>query len=272
MKSVASDFPARRALRGRRGVALMELMITALILSLVTAVILGLVTMATRIANRRTQEGAMGSSARTSLDEVLQELRAANQILLSRTLGGKTYTSAGSDIVFQAPGYDPLSAQGILPGIYDVVAFRYDPAAQVLTETAFPGAGSKRPQRTLFVIARQVRSVRYVYRVRDHFIADGNNPAPARFELNAPPEEAPTAYVDGRRVGARMESARRAVLDDAPPDGADVQFLYTVRPAADSLPHVSGVDVELTLSEEGGRALSRTLTLAGSARLRNQRT
>jgi hypothetical protein len=69
--------------------------------------------------------------------------------------------------------------------------------------------------------------------------------------------------------------ASSAALQSAAPGApVDIQVLYTVDPAANStgITHVNGVDVKLTLSEKDGRAITRTVTLAGNARLRNQRT
>ncbi len=286
MKRSAFRFPPRTGRRAPRGVALMELLITTFVLALVTVLVLGLVTTATRTADRRTRESGMGASARMSLDEMLRELRAADQILAARTIGATTYTTTATpriadpddvrgpgvvDLVLQAPGYDPASAQGLLPGVRDVVAFRYDRATGTLSQTTLVGAGSRRPQRTNFVIARQVERVRYTYRVCDQLTADGTR---NRFPLSARAEGTPAAYVDGRRVDVSLVSSE-AVLNDTPADGADVQFHYTVSPAADSgiwLSQVNGVDVELGLSERDGRAVTRTIRLAGGARLRNKRT
>lgn len=263
---------AARPLRAQRGSTLIEMMMTVFVIALVTSAILGLTSTANRTADRRVREESMGGFARASLDEMLKELRAADQIFVSRTIAGTNYATTASNLVLEAPGFDPASTQGILPGIYDVVAFTFDATARTLSETTFVDTGSRRPARSNFVIARNVQSVAYTYRVREQFVSKGV----ASFVMSTPTASTPVAYVDGRlAAGSYVASTRTFTLSSTPASGKDVQFLYAINPTANSgagLAFVNSVDVTLVLSEMDGRRITRTVTMSGNARLRNQRT
>nr|CAA9235661.1 hypothetical protein AVDCRST_MAG63-1184 [uncultured Armatimonadetes bacterium] len=264
--------------RRQRGATLIEVLTVVFILGLSTTVLLGLISTTARTADRRTLEDTMNARARTSVDEILLETRAAEQILASRVIGGTTYQTNDSDIVLLAPPFDP--AQGIVTGTYDVIAFNFDPDARTVTETTQrQNPLSKRPSRTNHVIARQVESVRYTYRVRDQFTGDGTR---NWFVLRTQAREArPSVFLNGSLVPPAeigYSSATRTITlssrSASSLDGQDVQVLYSVDPAANAagLAKVNGVDVAVTLSEVDGRRIRRTFRLGGNARLRNQRT
>jgi len=257
---------------------------------LVTTAVLGLLATGSRSVDRREREGNMGASGRTGLDEVLRELRAAREISAQETIGGTVFTSTGSNIVFRAPSYNAASPQGILDGFDDVLAFRYNAGARTVTQTTErDNAASDCPVRTGLVLARNVQSVRYLYRVRDQMEGNGTKQYVLRARTSVTADSPLTAYVNGSEVpvGAYDPATRTvtlggtitpaapqpATLSSSGTPGDDVQFQYTVDPAASpgDLGTVNGVDVVLTLSDTDGRRVQRTVTLAGNARLRNRR-
>ncbi len=280
--------PARR--RPRCGATLIETLITMFILSLVTTAILGLTATATRTADRRTLENRMGAYARTSLDEILRELRAAQGIAVGQSVGGTNHTTSSSDIVFWAPRYDASGTLANPPDLdADLVVFRFnpntDPNLSTITETTVVGAGSIRPSRTGYVIARQlyaggVKGVQYTYEVREHFVIEAGQ-SQSTFALKTQAATTPLVYVgDSATPVATTSTAPASTITTAGPientgtGPRSVQILYTVDPATNpaGLRHVNGVGVTLALSERDGRAIPRTIMLSGKARLRNKRT
>jgi hypothetical protein len=252
-------------------------MIGLFVFLLVTTAVLAFVSTGAATADRRTREATMGSQARASLDEMLRELRAAKQIRRTSVVNGKTYATDARNIVFETPSH--TNSTGIIADKYDVVAFVYDAAAGTLTETTFVNTGSQRPSRQAMVIARNVADAAYTYRVREQFRITSPQTS---FALKTTSGTRPVAYVNGAPAevtsGANTNgvtlASSTALQSAAPGAPVDIQVLYTVDPAANStgITHVNGVDVKLTLSEKDGRAITRTVTLAGNARLRNQRT
>lgn len=270
------DRPAQ-ASRARRGTSLVEILTVAFVLMLVTGATLTLTTSATGTFDQRTKENTLGNAARRSLEEMLYELRASSQIHAALSIGGLSMTSTtgvANDgmILLEAPGYN---ASGILSGTYDLVGFRYDRATRTLRETTLVRGGSQRPARLDYVIARQVERVEYTYRVREQFTYKAGQSL--SFAMKATPRATPTVYVNGVKT-AGVTGTTTCTLPATPTLGAggkaDVQFVYAVDPAANpgGMAHVSGVDVTLILSESGSSSPTRTVTLSGNARLRNQRT
>lgn len=243
------------------------------LLGLITAFMLALSGAASRTVDRNAVETTIGARARTSFDEILRELRAGRQVLASAAANGATVWSSDTDIVFQAPAYDPASP-AVLLATNDVVAFDYDSQAKTITETVVRTAGSRRPARAGLVIARNVESVAYTYYAQDQFAGDG---ATTTFTLNAKAKTGttPTLYVNGVAAPCvYVPLTRQATLASAPAKDADVQFLYLLDPAQDSgawLPQTDRVDATLTLSNSDGRRITRRVTLSGNARLRNRR-
>ena len=265
-------FPIRRRAQG--GMGLIDVMAGLFIVSLITTLMLSLTAATSRSADRRTLENRMGATARTTLDEMLREIRAADQVLPEFTISGTKYKSDNTQIVVQAPGYDPASARVLLPGINDVVAFQYDASSKTLTETTLVGTGSKRPQRNRLRLAQRVESADFSYYVRDQFTAAGSN----TFVLNARPEDSSKikVYVNGvagtYTYIPSLPTGTVQVNSPSLASGADVQFVYEASPTMSGgawLPEVSRVDVTLTLSDIDGRRITRTTTLTGSARIRN---
>ena len=265
--------------RQRRGMSLIELMAALLVMGLVTTAVLGLTLTSGRAVDRRTREGSMGAWARSSLDEMLCELRAAREISASETSGGTNFTStAASGIVLRAPSYNAASPQGILDGFDDLVSFRYDAATRTLRETTVRDrADSDRPVRTNFIVAQNVQSVAFQYRVRDQFDGNGSNLYVLRANASITASTPLTAYVNGVETPLLIYVAgtKTATLERATPPtkNDDVQFQYTISPGAvaGDFAVVNGVDVTLALQEIDGTNVARTITLAGNARLRNRR-
>lgn len=263
-------------LRRQRGAALIEMLITVFVILLTTSVVLSLAVTAGRVSDRQARQFTLAANARTGLDEMLRELRASDQILIQRTLNGVVCATDSSNLVFEAPGYDPGSQRGILPGIFDLVAFQYNRAARTITQTTFVDTGSRRPQRAGLVIARNVERVVYAFEVREVFSAAGGV---AAFPLSARALTSgglPVAYVNGAATGSVYNALTKTVtLAAAPAAGALVQILYAVDPGDNNgawLAFVNSVSITLTLSQPDGRSITRTITLGGAARLRNQRT
>ncbi len=261
--------------RPRRGAALIETLMAIFVLSLLTTFLLSLGSLAGRTADRGLLETGMQARGRIALDEMLREVRAADQILVNRTISGQNVATGPSDLVLQAPGFNPAAGSGaqVLLAVKDAVAFRYDAAGRRFTETTVVAAGSRRPVRTALVLADNVQSVAFTYFARDAATADG---ATSVYTVEALPVAAPTAYVNGATAACTWTAGTNTVtLAARPAAGADVQFLYAVDPQASSgaaLRYVSRVDVVLTLSQTDGRAVRRTVTLAGSAGPRNSRS
>lgn len=264
--------------RGCRGLTLPEVMISTFIMFVVSAAVIQLTMTGNAAVARQSREKGLEGHARSALDEMLREVRAADQIFISRGINGVTYMTDSQNLVFEAPGFNPGSTMGILPGIYDVVALRYNAQNRTLTETTFVDTGSQRPRRSQTVLARNVESVTYTYRVRDLFTGNG---AQTIFPLNARSTGTPRVYINGQRVTTGFSYSNgtipgKVTFSVAPALDADVQFLYEVDPTHDSgkwLAYVNGVDVAIIMSQvSGGRRLGNPVKLSGNARMRNQRT
>lgn len=257
--------------RARRGTALIETLVSMFVMSLVITATLGLVSTGTRSADRQTLEAGLAAQARTSLDEVLREVRGAEQVVTTFTNSGATFTSGTANLVVKAPAYD---GAGILSNVYDVVAYRYDANAGTLTQTTVVSNGSQRPVRSGLVIAEHVTNVAYTYSARDQKKGDG---AQTAFEMAAQPNATPTVYVNGvvKTTGLSYSASSKTVtFIAAPAAGDDIQFVYSVSPTEDSgkwLAYVIAVSVTLTVRDTDGRNVQRTVTLNGNAQMRNSR-
>lgn len=267
----------RGEMRGRRSVAgatLLETLAALWVFGLLTTLLLALSSAANRAADHRLIQETLRARARTSLDEILREVRAADRVLPSRVISSQTVTSGAANVVLQASGYNPAQAGvAALLNVKDVIAFRHDATAGTLSETTVVNAASSRPRRTALTFAQRVQSIAYTYYVRDRFAADGIALA---YTLHAKPSAAPTAYVNGVAVtSAWVAGTSTLTLAAKPAAGADIQIVYSVDPAANSgaaLAWVSRVNIVVTLSQTDGRGVARTVTLAGSALLRNYRS
>ena len=229
---------------------------------------------ANRAADHRLIEETLRARARTTLEEILREARAADRVLPSRVVNSQTLTSGAANLLFQSPGYDPAqTGAAALLDVKDVIAFRFDATTRVLTETTLVNTASSRPRRANLTLAQNVQSIAYTYYVRDRFVGNAVTPT---YTLHARPSVAPTAYVNGAAVTCVWTtSANTVTLAATPASGTDVQFVYPVDPAANSgaaLAWVSRVNVVITLSQTDGRGIARTVTTAGSALLRNHRS
>jgi Tfp pilus assembly protein PilW len=264
--------PTNPRARRRRGLTLIEVMIAGTIFLMVLTAILSFCAGVARATDRRQVEAALADAGRRATDEVLLQARAATRVLPSQSLNGVPFATSGTGVVFAAPGYDAAAAGVILPAVTDAVAVSYDAPGRALRETIVPGAGSARPARTGFTIAENVSGVAFRYHVREQFKSAGLT----TYTLKAAALAAPAAYVAGRSVPCTWNAAAPgAVTVASAPVGSDVQFVYVVSPTTNSgaaLQHVNLVEVTLTLSDTDGRSAVRTVTLSGSARLRNQRS
>lgn len=282
MRNFMQDLIGKRQRRQRRlsaGMTLTEVMIVVAITSTVATMVFNMTMAGNRLVARHTREKSMEGHARSMLDEALRELRAADQVFVSRGINGTTFKTSKNTIVFEAPGYDPASSLGIIPGMYDLVAFQYDPLAKTLSQSTFVDTGSKRPRRTKSVLAKNVKDMVFTYRVRDVFLGDGGK---AIFRLNARASSTPQVYVNGQRVVTGFVYSNLLVpgtisFNSPPADGADVQFMYTVDPAHDNgkwLSFVTSVDMTVIMWQAPDNPAfgTGTVTLSGNARLRNQRT
>jgi prepilin-type N-terminal cleavage/methylation domain-containing protein len=267
-----------RAAQRRRGFTLLETMTSVAVMSTVVVGTMGMFSMGAKTADKRIRENGFTGLGRATMDEVLRETRAGDQILRTFTLNGTSVTSNATTLVVEGPGIDPASQQGILPGVYDVCAFIYDPQAKTIRESTLVGSGSKRASRRDLILARNVQSVEIIYRVRDAVLATGGQKT---FVLSAyPSNSTPTVFVNGiaqtsgftyTPAGSSEGNKPSVTFTAAPGDKADVQFQYTIDPTRNGgadLPYVTTIAYTATMSEGSAPG---TITLSGTARLRNSR-
>ncbi|MES2461532.1 MAG: hypothetical protein V4671_13190, partial [Armatimonadota bacterium] len=217
-----------------------------------------------------TETGLTGSS-RLALDETLYQIRGAKQVLpsyLSSTLSG------ANKIVLAAPGYNPSSSTFYLDGVTDYIIIWHESGK--LLQTLVPGTGSVRPQRTKYVLASNVKSCAFSYRVRDYFTSGSKNNA--TFVLNGYPSSAstPLLYVNGVLKDFSFSSSTRTATVSLSEKSNDLQFVYDIDPtnvtnAVVSMPVVGEVGVTLQMEAKDNRQVTRNMTLHGAARLRNLR-
>lgn len=154
----------------RRGMTLSEMVVGMGVVSVTFFGALTLTTSVLHSSEKLRTESGLTNDARLSTDEMLYGLRSAERILVSATVGGRTYTTGATEVVFQAPGYQ-VNGGGdggeILSGVTDLIAYRYDPDTQKITESIEPGTGSARPARSEKVIATNVESMVFTFKQRD---------------------------------------------------------------------------------------------------------
>jgi Tfp pilus assembly protein PilV len=260
----------RHVRHAAQGVTMVEVLVAGFVMTLIFSGLVTFVSGVNRSMSQQTTENGLSDSARVSMDEMLSDLRGAKGILASRTLNGTAYTSSGQDVVFLAPGYDPATTQVVLSGANDAIALDFDSQRGVIEETVVPAAGSIRPARTRYTLARNVLAVAYTYSARETFRAGGTGSQ--TFTLTGTPMAQPLVLVDGIGTACTYNAGARTVTVNVPVRGANVQALYGVQPTdTAALPLISQVDVAVTFQGQDSRLRTYTFVMPGSARLRNYR-
>lgn len=255
----------------QRGMSLMEILISFTIASIIFSGLLSVISAVTRTESRNRTAGRLTDAGRGTLDEILYHLRSSDAVLASTNLNATTYTTSNKDIAFTVPAYNPSQTNIFLNGVTDTVAFTHNTADKTVRQTVVRGTGSARPNRANFILAKNVQSLTFTYRVREQYISKGL----VTYTLAVPSQTIPVAFVNGARVvtsySALMKQVTFAVI---PPIGADVQIMYTVNPNTNSgayLANVTTVEVGMTLSQVDATQKTQLVTISGSARLRNRR-
>jgi hypothetical protein len=227
--------------------------------------------MALRAADKNGTENGLSGDSRLAMDETLYQLRGCSQVLASHVLNGETHTTSASEVVLMSPGYNPASPKIFLGSVTDYIAIQYDATSKRLIETIIPGPGSVRPARNKQVIARNVKSCTFTYRVRDIFTSGSSGST--KFTLNATPLSTPVLYVNGVLTSYTYNSSNNSATVSLSGKSNDVQFVYDITPSSgtDALARVCEVNAIFQLSTTDGRQITRTATLHGAARLRNVR-
>jgi hypothetical protein len=251
---------------------LVETLTATFVMSLVLVSTLGLTSISSKTVDRRTRENGFTGVGRATLDEILREVRAGNQIMRTCIVNGTTVTTNATNFLVEGPGIDPSSQQGIIPGTYDVCAFLYDPQAKTLRESTVIGSGSKRAKRRDLILARNVSRVEIIYRVREAMLTTTGQRV---FTLSAVPTATPLVFVDGIRKTTGWTysggSTPTVTFQTSPGANADVQFQYAIDPTRNNgsdLAYVTMIIYTATMSEGAAKG---TITLSGTARLRNSR-
>jgi len=263
---------ARRGRRAQHGATLVEALVTAFIGTLILTGTAACMIAASSTADRVQTLGGLQMKAQRATDEMLYQLRGGSQVLTSQTLAGTSYTTSANDIVISSPGLstDYNGFPDILTAVTDYFAYDYDADQKKLYETIVPGTGSNRPARTRMVLAKEVTAVTFTYRVREQVrnLSSGSYSKVLAYTATA----TPTAYVNGAKQTCSYNTSTRTATISSVPLGADVEFVYPVSPSDTSaLAKVTQVDATVTLAETSGRSVTRTVTLSGTARLRNMR-
>jgi hypothetical protein len=261
----------RRRRRGQAGISLIEALVTAFIGTLVlTGTVTCMVGVASS-ADRAQTYGVLQARSQKASDELLYELRGASQVLASRTINGVTYTTGASSVVFSAPGLSISSGTpDILTSVTDYFAFAYSPDTKILYQSISPGTGSVRPTRTAMALAKKVNSVAFTYQVREQFTASTAGTFSKVLTYTA--TGTPMAYVDGQNRTCTYTSGTNTASVSSVTLGQDVEFVYPVSPTnTAALAKVSRIDATITTSDVSGANKTRTVTLSGTARLRNVR-
>ncbi len=262
--------PSRRL----RAFTLVEAMVAITVMSLVLFTALTISSATLKTAGKNDTETGLTGSSRLALDETLYQIRGAKQVLPSQTLSSVTRSSGSNQIVLAAPGYNPSSSTFYLDGVTDYISIRYENGK--LLQTLVPGTGSVRPQRTNYVLASNVKSCTFTYRVRDYFTSGAKSNA--SFVLNAYPSSAstPLLYVNGVLKDFSFASSTRTATVTLTAKSNDLQFVYDIDPtnatnAVVSMPVVGEVGVSLQMEAKDNSQVARKTTLHGAARLRNLR-
>jgi hypothetical protein len=256
--------------RAQAGASLLETLFTVFIGTLILGGTVACMVGAASSADRAQTFGGLQTQGRKATDELLYELRGASAVLASQTLAATAYTTSASTIVFSGPGLtlDASSNPDVLSAITDYYAFSYDSNGTTLYETIVPGTGSVRPTRTRMVMAKNVSAFSLTYKVRDQYKATSTGSYSHALLYAA--TATPTAYVNGAMTTCTL-SGQTATISSVT-SGADVEFVYPVSPTNTSaLASVTQVDATITMQQVSGKAITRTITLNGTARLRNVR-
>jgi len=252
------------------GSSLIEVLVGASVSLVVVGSFTQFVSHISRATTRQQADMDAGGPARASMDDLLLYLRGADKVLPSLTVNSTTYTTDGSDLVFQAPAYNPNTTGVIISGVYDKVVFDYNATKREIRETIVPGSGSIRPARQGFLVAKNVASVTYSFNVRQQFTStiSGSN----TFTLDATPIAKPVVVVNGLAKACTYNASTRNVTVDAGSAGADVQMLYAILPTDTvGLPLVSQINLQVTVETKDGLQQVRQVSMPGGARLRNRR-
>jgi hypothetical protein len=279
MSPRVSRVPRRTHLAGFTAI---EMLVTAVVLGLTLSGVLAMAGSVSVSSDRHGVDARLGDGARRGMDEMLQHLRGGGLILNGQSVGGRTFSSTASEVVFRAPALNPADPtveanKPFAAGAYDYVGFYLDPAVKggTLYESVQANAVSSRTTRTKLALATGVSAMKLTYRVRERFgVASAAIPLPPATgavvcTLIAAPTAAPTAYVNGVVKPCTVVGSLATVSASR---GDDVQFIYPVDPTVSAnRPLISEVDVALTMTGKDSRLKTRTLTLQGGARLRNVR-
>lgn len=261
-----------RRMRSRRAFSAVELLTAFGVITSVLSVILSLTWQSVRALDRQQLQTRQGNNARTGIDEFLAQLRYADTVLIAQSISGTSYSTGDTSIVIKAPGYNTATSAVFLAGVSDYVAFRYDASTKRLLESCLPGTGSMRPSRSDLPIAEGVNSLSLTYRARE-VLAPSVGSFVYTLKVNATSQ--PTVLIDGvASTGIWTSLAPNKITIVAPTAKSNIQVAYTVNPTASSgaaLQYVKQVDVVVGFSDIDSRNVIRTLNMAGSARLRNQR-
>lgn len=263
----------QRRVSASRAFTVIELVSAFGVLLSVLTVVLSLSWHSVRALDRQQLQTTQGNNARTGVDEMLAQLRYANEVRVSQVVNSTTFTTGTTSIVVAAQGYNPATSAVFLPGITDYIAFKYDATTKKLTESCLPGTGSVRKKRTSTRIASGVSSVTLTYRARNEFVATSSGAA--IYTLSANATSNPIVMINGvASTGIWTTLAPKVITVNAPAAKANIQVVYPVSPTAlsgDALQYVKQVDVNVNFEGTDSRKISRTLSMVGSARLRNQR-
>lgn len=252
------------------GFTLIELLVGAGVSLLVIGCFVQYLSHVSRATGRQQADLDAGSPARASMDDMLLYLRGGKTVLPSLTVGSTTYTTDGTDLAFEAPSYDPNTTTVVIENVYDRIVFDYDADRREIRQTIIPGAGSIRPARQDFLIARNVASIAYTFAVREQFTASKGNQF---FTLGATPISKPLVLINGQVQEYTYAAETRTVAVNVAVSKSDVQILYTVAPADTAgLSLVTQINIQMTFETRDGVQQVRRVVMPGSARLRNRRS
>jgi hypothetical protein len=269
------------------GTTIVEALVACAITSMLIFTLLSIASAVAQSNDKQLVEIPLAGSGRTTIDEMLFQLRGAKAILPSQTIGGTKYVSDSDNIVFSAPAYNDKASDTSdvqLPGnTTDTVAFSFDAAKGNLYETIAPQAGSARKTRTKYLLARKVVDVTYTYYAHEHYHFASPSILNKILSLKAswPPGSSPTVkvLVNGDAAVNYLMNPDQALhliaLVNIPQGKTDVDIFYIVDGASGAtIPFdvVTKVDATVTIRDTDSRLVKHTFTIAGSANLRNERT
>lgn len=261
----------------RRAVAattMSEMMLTVLLSATLLLSSVVVILTCTRGFYNASQSGVLSRSTRQGMEELLYQVRSGNNVIGSATIGGTTYTSSNTCAVLAAPGYSPSQNSLVLSGVTDYIAIGYNSNAKTVYESVSTGNGSQRPSQSGHVIARNVTGFEVSYFVREWksytFSSSGST---ISYTLSATPLATPTCYVNGVTTNVSWSSGKTVTISK-PNASAVVQFSYQVSPTGGSgadIGYVSLVRLRMTCQNTSATNVTKTQTLTGIGRLRNNR-